>query len=318
MENAQPLFTVATITYNSSKWIRQTIESVLSSSFSDFEYLISDDCSTDDTWDIIQQYQDARIRSLRNENNRGEYANRNTVLQQATGTYIIYIDGDDILYKSALRNLSEYLFAFPKVGMVWGIPHYDFIVFPVVFSPTQVFRIEFLGNYHWSMIGFPETVFKTELLIQCGGFSEAYAIGDYYIKKKIALYTDVLLIPIGNAYWRIHTGQASENTGNNYRSILEQYEIDNNILKDDKFPLCTNEYKNAQNRVVRSTAIRIITNTLFKGRIADFFMLKNKMQLSYYDFFKMFSKVKIQQKLNRSGENPIVTDYNFKRKMHFD
>lgn len=311
MISTQPLFTVATITYNSGKWVRQAIESVLASTFTDFEYLISDDNSADDTWAIIQQYNDPRIRAWRNESNKGEYPNRNTVLKKARGSYILYIDGDDILYKGTLRNLSEYIFAFPGVGMVWGVPHYDFIVFPVVFSPAQIFKIEFLGNYHWSMIGFPETVFKTALLLQSGGFSEEYAIGDYYIKKKLALYAKVLLIPIGNAYWRIRKGQASQNTGNNYRSLLERYEIDSSILNDNNFPLSSEENAIARERLLRASAIQVFTNTISKGKIADFFMLRKKMRLRYYDFLKMFRKVKSISKLGRSGENPLVTDYNF-------
>ncbi len=154
-----PLFTVATISYNSGKWIRQTVESVLSSSYSEFEYLIYDDCSDDDTWEIIKEYNDPRIKAWQNEKNIGEYPNRNAILKKATGRFIIYIDGDDILYKGSLRNISEYLFAFPESGMVWGIPNYDFIIFPVLLTPAQIFKIEFLGNYYWSMIGFPQTIF---------------------------------------------------------------------------------------------------------------------------------------------------------------
>ena len=94
----QPLFTVATITYNSSRWVRQAIESVLASSYTDFEYIISDDCSTDDTWDIIQEYKDGRIKAWRNQTNIGEYPNRNIVLRQAKGKYFLFIDGDDLTY----------------------------------------------------------------------------------------------------------------------------------------------------------------------------------------------------------------------------
>jgi glycosyltransferase involved in cell wall biosynthesis len=51
-----PKVTIATITYNSEKFVAQAIESVLAQSFTDFEYLISDDCSTDTTWDITCKY----------------------------------------------------------------------------------------------------------------------------------------------------------------------------------------------------------------------------------------------------------------------
>lgn len=308
-----PLFTVATISFNSGKWIRQTIESILASSFTDFEFLISDDCSTDDTWAIIKEYDDLRIKAWRNEWNIGEYPNRNAILKKATGRYIIYIDGDDILYNASLRNLSEYISIFPEAGMLWGIPIYDFIIYPVEFSPEQIFRIEFLGNYNWSMIGFPETVFKTELLKQVGGFSEKYAIGDNYIKKKIALNTNVLLIPIGTAFWRVRVGQASQNVGENYRSLLEQYEIDRNILKEVAFPLSKIDRKDAHDRLMRRTVIQILRNTIFKCKIGDFITLKKKTKISYVDFFRMFKKVRPNTKLGRSGEDPLVNKYNFKK-----
>ena len=84
-----PLFTVATITYNSSKWVRDAIESILNSTFSDFELLISDDCSSDNTWEIIQTYQDPRITAWRNEQNLGEYANRNKFIDQTLQRVVV-------------------------------------------------------------------------------------------------------------------------------------------------------------------------------------------------------------------------------------
>ena len=93
----QPLFTVAVITYNSGQWLQQTIDSILSSSYENFELIISDDCSSDNTWELVKQYKDPRITSIRNTINIGEYPNRNQVLNKAIGRYILFIDGDDIL-----------------------------------------------------------------------------------------------------------------------------------------------------------------------------------------------------------------------------
>lgn len=67
MKVEQPLFTVATVTYNSGRWIKQAIESVLASSYSDFEYIIADDCSNDDTWSKVNEYNDSRIVAFRQE-----------------------------------------------------------------------------------------------------------------------------------------------------------------------------------------------------------------------------------------------------------
>ncbi len=149
------------------------------------------------------------------------------------------------------------------------------------------------------------------MLKEVGGFSEKYAIGDYYIKKKIALKTNVLLIPISISYWRVRAGQASQNVGKNYRSLLEQFEIDYNILNDIHLPLNKEEHKLAHEKLIRRTVIQIFRNTLLKGKITDFTSLKKKTKLNYLDFFKMFKKTRISTKLGRSGEDPFFTNYNF-------
>ena len=186
MITSQPLFTVATITYNSGKWVRQAIESVLASSFIDFEYIISDDCSTDDSWEIIQQYNDPRIKALKNEKNIGEYPNRNKVLNEAKGKYLLFVDGDDVLFKNTLRNLSEYTESFPDAEMIWGVQpsNIDFAIMPYLFNPKDLTRLIYGTSIPLAIIGFAETIFRIKELTSAGGFSERYSIGDVYIKKK--------------------------------------------------------------------------------------------------------------------------------------
>ena len=76
-----PFITVITVTYNSAKFVKQTIESVLAQSYKNLEYIIIDDCSTDNTWQLIQQYKDSRIIAFKNETNLREYSNRNKAIE---------------------------------------------------------------------------------------------------------------------------------------------------------------------------------------------------------------------------------------------
>ncbi|RYZ26855.1 MAG: glycosyltransferase family 2 protein, partial [Chitinophagaceae bacterium] len=122
MKSGRTLFTIVTVTYNSSKWVKNAIESVLASDYASFEYIIADDCSSDETWEIISTYSDSRIRKFRHEQNRGEYANRNFALHKATGDYLLFVDGDDELYKDALSKLATYVGQFPDAGSIWGVP----------------------------------------------------------------------------------------------------------------------------------------------------------------------------------------------------
>jgi glycosyltransferase involved in cell wall biosynthesis len=310
----QPLFTVATITYNSGKWVRQAIESVLSSSYTDFEYIIADDCSSDDTWEIVQQYQDSRIVAFRNEFNIREYPNRNKVLQHAKGKYILYIDGDDILYKHTLRNLAEYISAFPTAEMIWGVltPLNKYAVLPYLFEPVQTLQLLYDYSNYIGVIGFTETLFSVEALKREGGFSNKFAIGDIYIRKKLALTCKVLFVPIGFSYWRSTPGQASSNLGVSYKFIIESMQIDLLILNDSKNPLATSEKLQLEYFVKSSFLRRTVRNVLLKGRVFSFIRLYKKVGLNLLDLFFLFKRIKPFDEIIDDIAQPLMNEYNFK------
>jgi glycosyltransferase involved in cell wall biosynthesis len=308
-----PLFTVATITYNSGKWVEQTIESVLASSFTDFEFLISDDCSTDETWTIIQKYQDPRIRSWRNETNLREYPNRNKVLNEAKGRFILYIDGDDILYRDALHEYATYLRAFPEAKAVWGVypVYFDFVAFPYLFSSQQLTSLNFLSTYPVTVVGFTDSVFSVKELKELGGFDERFAIGDTYIKRKFSCFYDVLLVPAGRAFWRQHPGQASNRVRFFYRNLIETYRIDHELLHSDYFPLKEEQLERAVfNFRIRSVKL-IILNTIRKGKLIDFFRLMNTLSVPYLDILLIFKKGNYDYKAGGSSVEPLLNSYNF-------
>jgi glycosyltransferase involved in cell wall biosynthesis len=313
MSTKQPLFTIATITYNSAKWVRQAIESILSSSYQDFELLISDDCSTDDTWKVIQEYNDHRIRAYRNQINLGEYPNRNKVIKLAKGRYLLFVDGDDILYHDSLRNLSEYVAYFPGAGMFWGLnPQlFPFYVFPYQVEPEETMKLIYCTKIPISSIGFGEMLFKTDVLKSAGGLSEHYRIGDTYIKKKIALTHPVLFLPIGFMFWRQSPGQASKKIEKGLLSFFERVTIDQEIISSAYFPVTGNErVKILQN--VRIGVVKLfIRSTILKGNIADFFRLMHKINLSMSDFPLLIKRGDYSFKPTYELGSPLLNEYNF-------
>lgn len=96
MEN-RGLVSIITPAFNSSRFIRETIESVLAQTYPYWELLITDDCSTDDTVEIVQQYvdRDPRIKLFRLERNSGAGVCRNRSIQEAQGRFIAFCDSDD-------------------------------------------------------------------------------------------------------------------------------------------------------------------------------------------------------------------------------
>ncbi len=90
--------------YNASKCIEQAIESVLAQTHTNFELIIVDDGSQDETWDVITSYanSDERIRAIQHESNKGPSAARNTGLSMAQGSWLAFIDSDDVWEPSRL------------------------------------------------------------------------------------------------------------------------------------------------------------------------------------------------------------------------
>ena len=319
MQSKTPFFTIATITYNSSAWVKCTIESVLASSFNDFEFIISDDFSQDNTWEIISTYKDQRIKAWKNEKNIGEYLNRNKILSDAKGRYIFFIDGDDILYKDALLLLNNYLKEFKEVGMIWGVPvrEIDFAVLPYEFSPFEVMQFIYFSSLPFSIMGLAETVFNTKLLQDIGGFSTKYIIGDTYIKRKLALTSNVLLIPEGLSFWRRSENQASRRAGKNYLSFIDMHFINKEILDDPKLPFNTIQRNSAIKNIKISEIKLLIKNTILKGNFRAFFILYKKLNFQLIDFKYLLKKGTYGYKPIEDSSHPLMNSYNFLKSKNY-
>lgn len=91
-----PKVSVIMPVYNGEKYLKESIESILNQTFSDFEFIIIDDCSTDRSLKIIEEYNDSRIKLIRNEKNIGTTRSLNFGIGVAVGKYIARMDCDDV------------------------------------------------------------------------------------------------------------------------------------------------------------------------------------------------------------------------------
>lgn len=113
----QPSITVVMPVYNTERYLRQSINSILSQTFGDFEYIIIDDCSTDDSLDIINSYPDIRIKVVKNQKHLGVSASANKGFILARGKYIVRMDADDISLPERLFQQYEYMEKHSKVDL---------------------------------------------------------------------------------------------------------------------------------------------------------------------------------------------------------
>lgn len=113
-----PRVSVIMPAYNGAAWIGETIQSVLDQSFSDFELVIVDDCSTDTTWDYLKSFSDPRIRCFRAERNGGPVQARNLAFGHARGHYIVGLDQDDLCTPDRFARQVAFLDAHPDCALV--------------------------------------------------------------------------------------------------------------------------------------------------------------------------------------------------------
>ena len=117
-----PKISVLMPAYNAEKYISEAIESILNQTFSDFELVIIDDCSTDKTWEIIQGYtnKDKRIVTVKNEENLKISHTLNKGFDLAKGKYIARMDADDWSYPDRLQKQFDFMENNPEIGVSGG------------------------------------------------------------------------------------------------------------------------------------------------------------------------------------------------------
>lgn len=103
--------------YNSEKFIKEAVESILSQTFTDFEFIIINDASTDSTESIIRSFNDPRVKLIENDKNRGLTKSLNIGLDLAKGKYIARMDADDISFPERFQKQFDFMEQNPEVDL---------------------------------------------------------------------------------------------------------------------------------------------------------------------------------------------------------
>ncbi len=150
---SSPLVTVAIPSYNHAEYIAYTIQSILDQTFQDFEILIIDDCSTDNSIQIIKNFKDSRIRLIEEKINRGVCETSNMCIEQAKGKYIALIASDDVMHKTKLEKQVDFLEKDPNYGAVFSgieiINEDGGINFKKTKKYTKIFEKENRSRFEW-------------------------------------------------------------------------------------------------------------------------------------------------------------------------
>ena len=208
---AVPLVSVIMPVYNGEKYLREAIESILTQTFRDFEYIIVDDGSTDGTGAILAHYQkmDRRIRVACNPENEGQPAALNKGCRLAKGKYIARMDADDVSLPERLERQVKYLEAHPEIGVLgtWveliddrGTRVLPFFVCHPVRSAVLKWRLIFN-----SAVIHPSVMMCRGLIERLGFYAlEASTAEDYDLWIRASPETEIVNLPHVLLKYRSH------------------------------------------------------------------------------------------------------------------
>ena len=219
----QPLISICLPVFNGGAFLPSAIESALNQTHENFEFLIADDCSADDSFDIIQNYakQDSRIKHWRNDQRLGLFANYNACLSRAQGEFIKLHAQDDLWEPTMVSRCLSVLQAHANVALVSTrrrlidkngslIPHDGSIITAIDLLGAQPFypafeiislSLEPLQNF----IGEPCTVMFRKESIASGFATEFRHIGDLEYWLRILQHGDYAFLNEDLAYFRKHS-----------------------------------------------------------------------------------------------------------------
>ena len=185
----QPFVTVVIPTFNHAKLLRRALDSVVAQTFDNWEAIVINNFSTDETIKVVESYQDDRIKLINFKNNGVIAASRNQGIKNARGTYIAFLDSDDNWYSEKLQKCVEYAnqrTQFICHGEKWI--NSDLSTREIMYGPAN--RATYLSLlFRGNCISTSATCIETALLRSVDGFDESTEIvtaEDYDLWMRLA------------------------------------------------------------------------------------------------------------------------------------
>jgi glycosyltransferase involved in cell wall biosynthesis len=288
--STQILLSVIMTSYNREKYVAEAIQSVLSSTFTDFEFIICDDCSSDNTYRIEQDFaaRDPRIRLYRNESQLGDFPNRDLAASYARGTYVKYVDSDDIISPDALKIMVQAMQQYP--GALLGLSQIanelnDVRKCPELITPEQAYLEHYFG-YGTLRYGPTGAILKKEVLKEMGGFGQNRYVGDTELWLRIVSKYPMVKIRPGLVVWRRHTGQEFYR-GTRFGSYVRKaYPVYMKSLMAPDCPLEKKDVKHIIKRLQWKHARDILSIAFRKWRLKTAFVIYRESDLNLRQLLK--------------------------------
>lgn len=305
--------------YNCEKTIASTIESILNQTYQNFEIIICNDGSTDNSLNIINNYlKDNRI-VLINKDNGGVVSSNSYAIRQATGDIIMYIDADDKanidLFETIVNNIEDYDmigFGFKKINennkligykTLNNIEYQDEEVKDLMskyyFDNHSFSAFKCLFVYRWSI------AYKKEIIDQ---------IIDEYERLNFSLYEDYVFISL--ALEKSSRVKTINYVGINYLQLKNSHSRVNQKDYNDLYSLRNKLREYIHNYSIRNNLDEDIFSTM-EFDVSKFYLSRIIKRSSFKESKKLFKLLKKDEIYNKSKSKVSIKDESFKRKVYF-
>ena len=278
-------------TYNRAHLLPQAIDSVLNQTFKDFELIIVDNYSSDNTESVVKSYDDKRIRYFKNQNNGLIGVNRNYGIQKSRGEFIAFLDDDDLWLPEKLEKQVKLLNSNQELGLVYS----DIYIIGSngnLLKDTYFHRVKpFRGNVFNELLVVNficnlTVVVRKEALSKVGVFDLKYVIAqDYDLWLRLVECYPVDFIEQPLAKYRLHSESASQ------KNVVLSYQEEAQV-KDYWLSRNPNLKREVGGRVRRRKAARY--SRMILTAISDVFRNRNTESIrGFWDLLKYLLAAKI-------------------------
>ena len=292
-----PAITVILPVYNGGKYLISSVESVLKQSYTNYEFLILDDCSTDDSWQYLESIKSEKVTLYRNEKNKGLFFNLNFLIKESKSRLIKLWAQDDIMYPHCLESFVHFFEQYPQLGFAYSgihnidedgiIKQHDYTdATPQIISTELHARIAYVTG---SIAGNIANVCINRLALdKVGLFNEHMKISaDFDMWVRLAKNHDTGFIGEALVQLRDHPGQLSRNESfyiNHVREDLHVFRYLNNYV--------SKSLKEEGKKIMRNNKLvfyyTLMVKSFFKGQIGNTFLFLKALS-GYDNIFKITS-----------------------------
>jgi len=300
-------------TYNDDRYLGLAIESILNQTFTNYELIIVDDCSSDNTQEVLLQYQnrDSRIKIFRNQKNLGRAGARNRALQEnPTGKYIAIMDSDDLSLKNRFKEQIKYLDEYTEIAAVGtqvinidenGHPTKEQTYLPLTNASlvwTMLYSVPFCN---------PSVMMRSSMITKIGKYKNACSVEDAEYWTRLVFVGKFANLPEAHLHYRMPSNRLKirlndwkipllevsksfiEKLIDSHVNMIQVEFIKASIFLQENFILSSKEVLNTMNLLIiilnRMLEVKLISPN-DKGELSNIILNQFDTLLHYSSYFR--------------------------------